>query len=140
MKNLTMKLFLTFVSVCVFCNALNAQAYKMGANIPFAFHAGTSNLPAGHYTVEKPFETQVQSMVSPAGRRIAVAPTGNLSDNQRQPRLVFHHYGTEYFLSEIWNGEGTGTKLKPTAAENQAKESVAANHADTVTVVLAGLR
>jgi hypothetical protein len=63
-----------------------------------------------------------------------------LSDARQQPRLVFHRYGNEYFLAEIWNGEGTGTRLVPTKAERDAMETVAANRADEVTVVMASLR
>jgi len=140
MKSLTKNLFLTFAAVCVWGSSLNAQSYKIGANIPFAFHAGKTSLPAGAYTVEKPFASQVQLMTSKAGGRIALPPMANLSDNGKAPRLVFHRYGNEYFLSEIWNGEGTGTRLKPSAEERMVKESVAANRADEVTVVMAGLR
>jgi hypothetical protein len=140
MKNLATKLFLTFAAVCMLGNSLHAQSYKISANIPFAFHAGKTSLPAGQYVAQKPFESQVQSLVSPNGGKVAVASMNNMSDTKDQPRLVFHRYGNEYFLSEIWNGKGTGVRLQPTKEERAAKETVAANRAGDVTVVMASLR
>ncbi len=140
MKRLTMKLFLTFAAVCAWGSALQAQSYRMSADVPFAFHLGASSLPAGAYQLEKPLETQVQSMITPSGRRVLVGLAGNLFDSRNTPRLVFHRYGNEYFLSEIWNGKGSGTKLKPTASENSVKETAAANTARNVTIAMAGLR
>ena len=140
MKHLATKLFLTVAAACVLGSSLNAQSYKISANIPFAFHAGKTALPAGQYVAQKPFETQVQSLVSPNGGSIAVASMNNMTDTKDQARLVFHRYGSEYFLSEIWNGKGTGVRLQPSRAEREAKETGAANRADEVTVVMASLR
>lgn len=141
MKNLATKLFLTFAAVCVWGSALNAQSYQITANIPFAFHAGKTSLPAGRYVAQKPFETQVQSLVGPNGRSIAVAIGNPWTDSKKQePRLVFHRYGHEDFLAEIWNGEGTGTRLQPSKAERQEQETEAANRPEEVTVIMASLR
>ena len=35
------------------------------------------------------------------------------------PRLVFHRYGTEYILREVWMGEASGYQLRETARERE---------------------
>jgi hypothetical protein len=135
-RNLLFTLAL-MVTVCGMSSSLKAQSYSLPVNIPFAFHANNATMAAGRYVAKKPSNTEIHYLVSPDGRPFVVAIFSYLHDSSPRPRLVFNRYGNEYFLSEIWNGEGTGTKLRQTAAEISLKESATANHhAEEVTVLM----
>lgn len=140
MRHLTTKFLVAVGAICLWGSALSAQSYQLGAKIPFDFHVGSKSLPAGSYVAEQQSGSQVQWMVPKDGRRIVVATLSPLTDTGNQPRLVFHRVANEYFLSEIWNGQGTGTRLTVSPAEKAATEAVAANRAEDVTVLMASLR
>src|SRR5581483_4061193 len=73
-------------------------AGRVKADIPFDFMVGKTRLPAGKYCV---------SRVTARGERTA--------------RLVFHRYGNQYFLAEIWDGESNMTQqLGKSKAEREA--------------------
>lgn len=97
---------------------VSAQDWTVRVTIPFDFAVGKQTLPAGEYRV---------SINGPAMLRVAringhdvagvmtesVRGAGNVS-----PRLIFHRYGKQYFLAEVWVGElNLGHQLFATAAE-----------------------
>ena len=66
-------------------------------------------------------------------------------DPQDKARLVFHRYGNEYFLSEIWPAGGaTGRELPKSRPERELQQRVndpgiaamKAPYAETVTIVV----
>ncbi len=82
--------------------------FGVRADIPFDFVVGTKTLPKGSYTV-KLHETSRNVLVI-SGRdnneaafslSITVAAE-DIEDNS--PKLIFHRYGDQYFLSQVWNG------------------------------------
>ena len=100
---------LTAVSVC-------AQSERSGVlNIKFNFIVGGKTLPAGEYTVEpnKTDSHNVWLVQSREGNASALFTTIPVSANQIQEetKLVFHKYGDQYFLSQIWTGGNTGREL-----------------------------
>lgn len=75
----------------------------MKADVPFSFSAGYGLLPAGEYNLARSGFGQV--MVLSNGRRGVELMTPNTTDWREKistPKLVFHRYGDEYFLAEIW--------------------------------------
>jgi len=94
--------------------------------IPFGFHAGTSVLPSGEYTVDTdagPGVVRLRSadakssamILSMATRTLATPTTG---------KLVFNKYGDEYFLSQIWKaGSNTGNELRKSRREAEVAAS-----------------
>jgi hypothetical protein len=93
------------------------------ANVPFAFNVGTTHMPSGTYKIKRAdFETNF-IMVSNLNTGDTV-----LSLFQREtpshvtPKLIFHHRGNQYFLAEIWGGEGNaGMAMPATKAERQVE-------------------
>ena len=78
------------------------------ANIPFAFHARETTLPAGSYTVGAMNSQGAMRIADKkTGHSILVPTRGRQSGPNQSPRLTFHRYGNEYFLSEIWMPEQT---------------------------------
>lgn len=80
----------------------HAQAL-LKADVPFSFSAGYGVLPAGEYNIARSGLGQVVLLSN--GRRgveLMIPQTADWRDNVSTPKLVFHRYGDEYFLAEIW--------------------------------------
>lgn len=75
------------------------------ATVPFAFTVENTALPAGTYTVYvlAPY-TMTIKVQSADGRKavmIAAIPTQE-SKVSKEVKLVFHRFGNEYFLAQVW--------------------------------------
>ena len=97
-----------------------AYAQTVSVKVPFAFHAGASQFPAGEYTVDTQ-AGKVPILVRSADRRQGafVSSIAAISTASRtKASLVFNRYGDEYFLAAVWDGaSGTGRKIPPNHAE-----------------------
>src|ERR1700722_14261790 len=101
MKNLTAIALFVAAGIVTAGSAL-AQDDKVTANVPFNFTVNGRTLPAGHYTIGH--DVSVPRMLTIKGERGVVAATAiTVPDSARgdDSKLVFHHYGNQYFLSEI---------------------------------------
>lgn len=109
------------------------------ANIPFAFTAGDTALPAGEYRVEKVNESSAALLIrctegSPA-IMVATLPAAT-NVRQEKTKLIFHRYGNRYFLAQVWSaGSSRGRELPKSAKEKE--QALAANNAapNQVTIV-----
>ncbi|HEV2117824.1 MAG TPA: hypothetical protein VGR48_17445 [Terriglobales bacterium] len=80
----------------------NAQVL-MKADVPFNFCVGYGTLPAGQYTLSRiGLEQSVLLSAGQRGAEIMLPRTIESRSDIRSAKLVFHRYGDEYFLSEIW--------------------------------------
>jgi hypothetical protein len=80
----------------------HAQAL-MKADVPFSFSAGYGVLPAGEYNIARTgFGQAVLLSQGRRGVELMLPQTADWRDNVETPKLVFHRYGDEYFLAEIW--------------------------------------
>ena len=138
------KLLLLFIAF-IFALALHsekAQAQIIGtlqADIPFQFHAGSTELPAGQYSIQVLDDSDLTMMkISSAdGSKSAlfnvVAAKAN-SDPARS-ELTFNKYGDSYFLSTMFEeGNPDGSQVVESRDEkniakttSEAQEHVAAN-------------
>jgi hypothetical protein len=129
---LTLLLALTAISV-----SAQSQRSKI-TNIPFDFIVGEKTLPAGEYTIEphrRDFD-KVWLVQSRDGRTSAVFTTMPVraSETQEKAKFVFHKYGHQYFLSQIWTpGDATGRELLMLRLERE----LAKNAVESQTIVLA---
>ena len=105
----------------------NAQSlnYRLTANIPFDFSVAGEKLPAGKYWINRaPLgngDAVVQIQNTDGHKTITrlTIPVSTL-DPAKDSSLVFHRYGDQYFLSEIWPAGGqTGRVLPKTRAERE---------------------
>jgi hypothetical protein len=75
------------------------------ATVPFAFTVENTALPAGTYTVYvlAPYTMtiKVQSVDGRKAVMIAAIPTQD-SKVSNEVKLVFHRFGNEYFLAQVW--------------------------------------
>lgn len=73
-------------------------------DIPFAFMAGGTHLPAGHYYVYHPGDPYLVVIEKDDGRARAmtyVHPSA-IDADKSSTKLVFNKYGDQYFLSQVW--------------------------------------
>ncbi len=111
-------------------------------NIPFSFIVGQKTLPAGEYTLEpnrkdSDYVWLVQRRDGHATALFTTMPV-RASETQEEAKLVFHKYGEQYFLSQIWEaGESAGRALiksnRERALERQT-EKIAMTR-ETVTLI-----
>ena len=93
----------------------------MKTTIPFDFVVGTQTLPAGQYTVERAFMSPLLVLKSAGGQVRSIITEG--VESVASPtigELVFHTYGKQYFLAEVWTqGSKSGRQLHMTSHERE---------------------
>ena len=131
MKKQTLRRF-TVLSFLLILTAVtvSAQSERIRVITSFSFIVGQKTLPAGEYTVEPNRKDSdnvwlVQSRDSHATALFTTMPV-RASETQEEAKLVFHNYGGQYFLSQIWTtGDATGRELLMQRMERQlAKNSI----------------
>lgn len=94
----------------------------MKAHVPFSFRAGGGTLPAGDYSIMETGITSeaVSLRVGLRGVELIMPNTTDSRNDFSTPKLVFHRYGDEYFLAEIWTrADDSVRKLKVNPRERQ---------------------
>jgi hypothetical protein len=98
---------------------------------PFAFVVGDNALPAGDYTVRFVSSPGLLLFYSADGAFNAFANSVSLQKNDTEDRfrLVFHRYGSHYYVSEIWTpGYRTGRSVKQAPMELELAKSLPEQH------------
>lgn len=131
MKSFSCKVFLAlFFFSAVAVSGINAQLPPNGVEFkaPFPFTIGTSNLPAGNYTV-KPSQDDldVLTVTDPSGHTILTfCDEIDLNSVSGQTQVTFRKYGTgtEHFLKQITvGGSSQGCAFAASDTEKKAKKS-----------------
>src|SRR5438094_822043 len=109
MKKQTLRIFtmVSLLTVLVVASVYANSNGPMKVNIPFAFTVGDKTLPAGQYTFERnQLIPQLVMIRSTDGRTTARGFTTRVYSHtsQTQAKLVFHRYGNQYFLAQVWRG------------------------------------
>ena len=117
-----------------------AQTGVVKANVPFNFIVNKAELPAGQYRIQ-PMGITASAMAieSPDGKVVqAFLPNACASPQaQKTTKLVFHRYGSHYFLAQIWKaGNDRGQELAASGLETE----VARDYPAQSVVVVATLR
>ena len=115
------------VSLLALSAAVSVYAYVSStviAKVPFAFSVGDESLPAGHYTLRQNSEGNL-SLLGPQGSAfLGWTLPGRTVRPDGQPKIVFHRYGDQYFLSEIFSGiDDASRKLPVSKLEKEHKAS-----------------
>lgn len=98
-----------------------AQTGVVKANVPFNFIVNRTELPAGEYKVQ-PLGVSGSAMAiqSPDGKVFKAFLPADCESSQapKMTQLVFHRYGAQYFLAQIWkSGSDRGQELPATGLE-----------------------
>lgn len=147
-RTLTQIAFLIVIAAVAAVGSAQGQSpgSKLRANIPFDFVVGDKKLPAGEYLIGRAQQGSGDNLLlisSVAGHQSAFRFTTPLTalDPKNKGALVFHRYGDQYFLSQVWNGgSSTGRMLFESRGEREAKAraSAAKMATNTATVTVVG--
>jgi hypothetical protein len=126
---------LTFTSVVAL-----SDSHFVRITIPFEFVIKDKVLPPGDYIVKRSVSENPEMLLirSVDGSRGAYVLTSNVQANTRQneSKLVFHRYGDQYFLSQVWTaGETAGRELPKSGRERAVDRQMAATQCHTVTLI-----
>ena len=130
-KRLTILSLVSMFTLCAAVASADAQNLRpIKAKIPFAFSLGDKELAAGEYTFSRLSgfannKTMLVSMGSstPMFRSILGA---QILTPKNKSTLVFHRYGEQYFLEQIWTaGERDGTQLPESRSERTIRRKLA---------------
>ena len=130
LKGVTMLALLVALALATAVVSANAQSSnQVVSNIPFEFVVGDKTLPSGAYSV-RPANAQGNALMiqSKDGKASAIRLTDPTEqrNNKRYARLIFHRYGQNYFLCEVWNGDSTGRQLTRSKQERAIERELAA--------------
>jgi hypothetical protein len=97
------------------------------ADIPFQFHAGDSNLPAGKYTIAMLENSNLSLMeIRSADGRTSALLRVEQEEAETVPaktELIFNKYGDQYFLSEMFDeGNEDGSKVEESNYEKKVSK------------------
>jgi hypothetical protein len=102
MKNLTAVALFVAAGFVTAGSAL-AQDHKVTATIPFNFTVDGSKLPAGNYIVGSDVNSPRMLTISDRQKGVSamVITVRDTDASDAGNMLIFHHYGNQYFLSEV---------------------------------------
>jgi hypothetical protein len=87
------------------------------ANVPFSFTVNKKVLPPGTYNVSSSAAHSLFIRGNSAGAIILGQHAE--SSTLTSPKLVFHRYGDEYILREVWMGRASGYELPQSPRERE---------------------
>ncbi len=124
---MTTKMIHAFVVALFAAASLGAQvAQQIKVDVPFGFHVGPSILPAGQYTVCADAGSGLVQIRSADSKSAAMILSHSVRSRATLDtgKMIFHRYGDEYFLSQVWKpGSDLGRELPVSRREME----VAAN-------------
>lgn len=131
-KRLTMLSLVSMFTLCAAVASANAQlSYSVRAKVPFDFSMGDKKLPAGEYSFSRlsGFSDNKLMLVSnvDASTRVFQSTFGaQVLTPKNDSTLVFHKYGDQYFLEQIWSaGEQEGTQVPESRSERTIRQQLA---------------
>lgn len=130
-----------FVMLAVGSVSAQSNSHLM-VNIPFDFAAGKAQFKAGDYFVSRSSESiLVLRRIHDRTDTLVFAPNKlQRPDTNLLGKLVFHRYGNEYFLAEVWTNRNTiGRSINKSGAERRLAQQLAKvkMHAELVEVTAA---
>jgi hypothetical protein len=131
-KRLTMLGLVSMFTLCAAVASANAQlSNPIRAKIPFDFNVGEKKLPAGKYTFSRLSgfsDNRAMSVSSEDARAHVFQSTFEASvlTPKDEATLVFHRYGDQYFLEQIFaGGEQEGTQVPESRSERTIRRQLA---------------
>jgi hypothetical protein len=124
-----MKLFKTtllFGGLLALATSLSAESALINVNVPFAFVAGSTVMPAGTYTIEEPTIHGVLMLrgTQPNSTAMVLAVNGGPS-NSAHAGVTFSRRGSEIVLSTVTVPGGSSYSLVSSEHKTVAAVSVA---------------
>ena len=126
------------VGLALFATAKSASGQSSSravtADIPFDFIVGDKTLPSGKYMVSPATsDGQGLKIINSTGKGAAFRLANSVThkNDNRGARMVFHRYGDQYFLAQVWSGDEYGRELLPSKRERNLRLELASNRSKT---------
>src|SRR6516165_11435840 len=125
---------LLFTSATLFAQTTSQRLMKV--DIPFAFSVEDHSLPAAEYLVFTVTPERSIRFISTDGKHSAIVNTlpNHASLPSENSRLVFHRYGNEYFLAQVWTA-GDELVRSPLPSKRATEVASSGERPQTFTVV-----
>lgn len=135
---------LAIVAISTLTSAVHAMAQMpvLQVTIPFAFQSGSQRMPAGIYRIDLSSNhllvlrakdgKHFDNLLTIPDIRLSTVSTG---------KVVFHRYGSQYFLSEVWQANNpTGCHIPKSREEKEAQLALALPSPSNVELAMNTLR
>ena len=108
----------------------------MKVDIPFSFSADNHTLPAGQYFIQTVTPERTIALVSADGKHATIINDlpNYASSASKDSRLVFHRYGDEYFLTQVWC-KGDNVERSPMVSKRQSEVAQTGGLPDTKVIL-----
>ena len=131
-KRLTMLGLVSMFTLCAAVATANAQlSNPIRAKVPFDFNVGDKKLPAGEYTFSRLLGSAANKVISVSSADASAHVfqstfAAHVLTPKDKSTLVFHKYGDQYFLQQIWTGgEQEGAQVPESRGERTARTQLA---------------
>jgi hypothetical protein len=129
-KGLAMVTLVIAIALATAVVSANGQSNRrIVADIPFEFVVGAQAMSAGEYRIGSASALSQGVRVQTAdAKKSAMRLTNALEPqkNKTHARLVFHQYGRQYFLAEVWTGgSDSGQQLIKSRQERAIERELA---------------
>lgn len=106
-----------FVAFGLLVLAVSLQAQQVRASVPFDFKVGNQNMPTSDYQIVRiSGDDELFALRNLNDTSQAILFHALPGDLNGQAKLVFDHYGSDYFLSKVVTPEGS-YDLQPSRQE-----------------------
>jgi hypothetical protein len=125
-KSLAILALVVGLMAAVVASAYGQSSTFITADIPFDFVVGGKTLPSSEYTVRMPSSNGLR--ISSSDGKSSAMRLSNLAvekSKERNARMVFHRYGQQYFLAEVWFGNNYGRQLLRCDQERHVQQELA---------------
>ena len=123
------------LATAVVSTQAQSLAYRITVNVPFDFSIADKKLPAGKYSIGRArlnSDDTILSILDEDGhtKQLRASIPVQTFDAKNKATLVFHRYGDQYFLYQVWSaGETTGRQFPKSSAEREIRRNLAADAA-----------
>lgn len=94
------------------------------AKVPFDFNVGTTQLPAGTYTIKVDSITSSVAIQNNRSNAKIFARGQREYPGEKNLKLMFRHVNERYFLAEIWGEQGSeGMRLRAPKPSTRVEEA-----------------
>ena len=129
--------FILLSAIVLLASVASTQAQSLGnrlrVNIPFDFNISEEKLPAGEYSFGRAVNRSDDIVLSVNDREghvkaIRLSNAVVKSRPTQKALLVFHRYGDQYFLFQVWpSGATTGREFQKSKSERELQKQLARN-------------
>jgi hypothetical protein len=138
-----LSLAVSIIVVSLMTTATHAQTdnLKLRFHVPFPFTVENATFAAGEYEITQPARLvlELRNLQSQAAAFEHVESAHSQKEANGRMRLIFHRYGSEYFLAAVSDGSWQSTyDLRPSKEEKHLADASPMPHLKVVSVLANG--